>query len=363
MQQQLLISGATGYIASHVVEQALAAGYRITGTVRNPQDAAKVGHLTAMAMAGAEAGLGADRLRLVAADLMAPDPFTAHADVDAVLHLASPYVLNVRDPQRDLVDPAVQGTLSMLRAAAAHPRVRRVVMTSSMAAVTDSPDGRVLTEADWNTRSSLTRNAYYHSKTMAERAAWDFMAREKPGFDLVVINPFLVVGPSHTAAVNTSPQSLLNILNGTYPAVMALTWGFVDVRDVAAAHLAALTRPQASGRYLCVSENLSMAQAIALMRAEGYAGKYPRLDLSGPIGSALMKLASYSQGQGTGSYLRTHLGRVPRYDTSKAERDLGMRWRTAAQSLRDTMADLVRWGHLAAPARTEPPRFTQMKPS
>ena len=343
MQQKLLISGASGYIAGHVVEQALAAGHLVTGTVRNPQDTAKVAHLTAMA--------GPDRLQLVAADLNAADPFTAHADVDAVLHLASPYVLNVRDPQRDLVDPAVQGTLSMLRAAAAHPRVKRVVMTSSMAAVTDSPEDRVLTEADWNTRSSLTRNAYYYSKTLAEKAAWDFMAREKPGFTLVVINPFLVVGPSHTVAINTSPQSMLNILKGTYPAVLALTWGFVDVRDVAAAHIAALERPLAAGRYLCVSENLSMAQAIEVMRAEGYAGKYPKIDLSGPFGTALMKLASYSQGQGTGSYLRTHLGRVPRYDTTKAQRDLGMRWRPAAESLRDTLADLVRWGHLAAAAR------------
>ena len=342
IQQKLLISGASGYIASHVVEQALAAGHLVTGTVRNPQDLGKVGHLKAMA--------GADRLQLVAADLTDPDPFAAHADVDAVLHLASPYTLNVRDPQRDLVDPAVQGTLSMLRAAAANPRVKRVVMTSSMAAVTDSPDGRVLTEADWNTRSSLTRNAYYYSKTLAEKAAWNFMAREKPGFALVAINPFLVVGPSHTAAINTSPQTLLNILKGTFPGVLALTWGFVDVRDVAAAHIAALVRPEASGRYLCVSGNLSMAQVIALMRAEGYAGRYPKFDLSGPIGTALMQLASYSQGQGTGSYLRTHLGRVPRYDTARSERDLGMVYRPAAESLRDTLADLVRWGHIPAPS-------------
>lgn len=340
---KLLISGASGYIAAHVVEQALAAGHLVTGTVRNPDDAARVGHLRAMA--------GAERLRLVAADLTDRDPFTAHADVDAVLHLASPYSLNVRDPQRDLVDPAVQGTLSMLRAAAANPRVKRVVLTSSMAAVTDSPDGRVLTEADWNTGSSLTRNAYYYSKTLAEQAAWDFMAREKPGFTLVAINPFLVVGPSHTAAINTSPQTLLNILKGTYPAVLALTWGFVDVRDVAAAHIAAMARVAESGRYLCVSENLSMAQVMALMRAEGYSGRYPRLDLTGRFGTALMKLASYSQSRGTGSYLRTHLGRVPRYDTGKAQRDLGMIWRPAAESLCDTLADLVRWGHLDAPTR------------
>lgn len=340
MDRTVLVSGASGFIAGHVVEQLLGAGYRVVGTVRDPQDKAKVAHLAALP--------GADRLTLVAADLTAPDPFSAHADVDAILHLASPYVINVKDPQRDLVDPAVQGTLSMLRAAAANPRVKRVVLTSSMAAVTDSPDGRVLTDADWNTTSSLTRNPYYFSKTMAERAAWDFIAREKPGFDLVVINPFLVIGPSHTAAVNTSPQTLVDIVKGTYPAIMALTWGFVDVRDVAAAHVAAMERPEAKGRYLCVAGNMSMAETVDLIRAEGYPGKLPKLDLSGPFGTALMKLASLTQPKGVGSYLRTHLGRVPRNDTSRSVTDLGLRYRPVAASLFDTLADLARWGHIPA---------------
>lgn len=339
MGQSYLVSGASGFIAAHVVERALAAGHRVTGTVRNPDDPGKVGHLRAMA--------GVDRLTLVAADLMAPDPFGPHMDVDAVLHVASPYAITVRDPQRDLVDPAVQGTLSMLRAAAASPRVRRVVLTSSMAAVTDSPGDKVLTEADWNDRSSLTRNPYYYSKTLAERAAWDFMAREKPGFDLVAINPFLVVGPCHTATINTSVQTLVNLIAGTYPAVMALTWGFVDVRDVAAAHLAAVVRPMANGRYLCVAENLSMADCIALIRASGYAGKLPKIDLSGRFGTALMKLLALTQDKGTASYLRTHLGRVPHYDASKSRRDLGLTYRPAADSLSDTLADLARWGRIS----------------
>ncbi|MGL4239034.1 SDR family oxidoreductase [Tabrizicola sp.] len=343
MARNVLVSGATGYIAGHVIEQLLAAGNTVTGTVRDPNDKGKTAHLLAMP--------GAERLSLVAADLTDPDPFTAHADVDAILHLASPYVINVQDAQRDLVDPAVQGTLSMLRAAAANPRVKRIVLTSSMAAVTDNPDGRVLTDADWNTTSSLVRNPYYYSKTLAERAAWEFMEREKPGLDLVAINPFLVIGPSHTKAVNTSPQTLVDMLKGTYPAVMALTWGFVDVRDVAAAHVAAMNRPEANGRYLCVAANMSMAETAALMRAEGYAGRLPKLDLSGGFGTALMKLASYTQPKGAGSYLRTHLGQVPRYDATRVTRELGVSYRPVAQSLQDTLADLARWGHIPAAAR------------
>ncbi len=344
LQRKVLVSGASGFIAGHVIAQLLAEGHQVVGTVRDVSDSAKVAHLRAMP--------GAENLLLVAADLNGADlngadPFMAHADVDVIQHLASPYVVNVADPQRDLVDPAVQGTLAMLRAAAAHGRVKRVVLTSSVAAVTDEPGAQVLTEADWNEKSSLTRNPYFYSKTMAERAAWEFMAREKPGFDLVVINPFLVTGPSHTRAVNTSPQIFVDMLKGAYPAVLALTWGLVDVRDVAAAHVAAMNVAGAHGRYLCVSGNLSMREVMAQMRAEGFSGKLPKLDLSGGFGTRVMMLASYTQPQGTGSYLRSHLGRVPHYDNGKSRRELGLVYRPAAVTLTDTLADLVKWGHIS----------------
>jgi dihydroflavonol-4-reductase len=335
----VLVSGANGFIAAHAVEQLLKRGDTVIGTVRDPRDSGKNSALLAMEGAG-------ERLRLVAADLSGSDPFSAHMDVDAVLHMASPYVLNVRDPQRDLVDPAVNGTLAMLRAAAASPRVQRVVMTSSMAAITDEPDGRVLTEADWNTSSSLTRNPYYFSKAEAERAAWRFMETEKPHFDLVVINPFLVVGPAHTQAINTSNQVFVDIIGGKYPAIMALEWGFVDVRDVANTHLAALDHPNAKGRYICAAGNMNMSDLVSLIRRLGYPGKLPSLRLDGAAGTALMKLASHGQPTGVGSYLRTHLGRVPRFDNSKARRELGSNFRPVADSIADTLADLARWDHI-----------------
>jgi dihydroflavonol-4-reductase len=337
----VLVTGANGFIAAHAVERLLARGDWVIGTVRDPGDSKKSAMLTNMQ--GAK-----ERLRLAAADLLAEDPFAALMDVDGVLHMASPYIIDVKDPQRDLVDPAVKGTLSLLRAAAASPRVKRVVLTSSMAAITDNPDGRVLTENDWNTGSSLTRNPYYYSKTLAERAAWDFMEKEKPGFDLVVINPFMVIGPAHTQAVNTSNQMFVDFLSGKYPAIMALNWGFVDVRDVADAHLAALDKSEAKGRYICAAGTMDMAQVVDLMRARGYAGKLPRMALTGTIGTALMKLMSYTQPNGVGSYLRTHLGRVPRFDNSKIRRDLGLVFRPVEESIADTLADLARWGHIPA---------------
>jgi dihydroflavonol-4-reductase len=343
MPHTILVSGATGFIAGHTIEKLLAQGHDVVATVRNANDTAKTAYL--MAMPGATA-----HLTLVSAQLTSPNPFDAYVDVDIIMHMASPYVMNVKDPQRDLVDPAVEGTLSMLRAAAKSPRVKRVVLTSSMAAITDEPDGRVLTEADWNSKSTLTRNPYYMSKATAERAAWDFMEREKPGFDLVVINPFLVIGPAHSAAINTSNQTFVDMIKGVYPAIMAIDWGFVDVRDVADAHIAVMNAPAASGRYICASAKMTMAEVVALMRAKGYGGtKLPKLDLSGGIGTALMRVASYFQPTGIGSYLRTHLDRVPRFDNSKIKKDLGITFRSPADSIADTLTDLAKWGHIPAP--------------
>lgn len=344
MTATVLISGASGFIASHTIERLLGAGHEVIGTVRCPDDAAATAHLRALPGA-------AERLRLVAADLQSPGAFDAYAqEADYVLHMASPYQLTVADAARDLVQPAVQGTLAMLEACAKAPRVKRVVLTSSMAAITDEPDSaRVLSEADWNDKSSLTRNPYYFSKAEAERAAWRFVETQKPTFDLVVINPFIVIGPSMVKAVNESNKILIDLLQGAYPMIMALTWGFVDVRDVADAHVAAMTAPGASGRYLCAGETRSMRALVEFLRGHGFAhARLPRLGLDGPFGTRLALLAAATQPKGVASYLRSHLGRVVRYDNSKIQRDLALRFRPLETSLEDTLADLVRWGHVKA---------------
>lgn len=343
MATKLLVSGATGFIAGHTIERLLGRGYHVVGTVRDLRDETKHAHLRGFAGA-------AERLSLVQADLLDNDPFTPHADVDVIMHMASPYVIDVKDPQRDLVDPAVRGTLAMLKAAALNPRVKRVVLTSSMAAITDEPDGRVLTEEDWNRKSGLKRNPYYYSKTMAENAAWDFMKRHKPPFDLVVINPFVVIGPSHTKAINTSNQLLLDVINGTYPAILALSWGFVDVRDVADAHLRAAEEGAANGRYICASDVMSMSRLVSVIARAGWAdSNIPTMNLARPFGTLLMQVASFSQPAGIGSYLRSHLGGVVRFNNAKIQQDLGMSFLTPAQSVKDSLQDLVKWGHLSAP--------------
>ncbi len=337
---RVLVTGAMGFIAAHTIADLLAHGYEVVGTVRSRRKALQEAALARLP--------GAERLSLVEADLLREGAFDEHArGCDAVFHMASPYAVNVKNPQRELVDPAVNGTLNVLKAAAKAGSVKRVVLTSSFAAITDEPPSdHPLTERDWNTKSSLKRNPYYFSKAEAERAAWRFMEEAKPGFDLVVINPFLVIGPSYTRALNESNKLLADMTKGVYPGVLALAWGFVDVRDVARAHVLALETPGASGRYICSGEILSMRQTVAALQAALPGAKLPRLSLNYSFLTTLMKLASYTQPAGVGSYLRSHLGRKLSYDNGKIRRELGWSYRPAAGAIADAAADMVKQGHI-----------------
>ena len=327
----ILVTGASGFIASHIVEQLLAKGHQVRGTVRSIK----------------KATAARPNLELVEADLMKPASLDAAAKgCTHVIHAASPYVLNTKDPQTDLVDPAVNGTRNVLEACAMAGTVKRVVLTSSMAAITDEPDNNhLLTESDWNTKSTLARNPYYLSKTLAERAAWEFIAQRKPSFDLVAINPFLVIGPSLIPQLNVSNQIFVDLFKGTYPGIMSLTWGFVDVRDVADAHVRALATGPAKGRYICAGETVSMRKLVDILQRNGY-DKLPGIPMDNAIGNLLVRLVSYTKPAGVGTYLRTHVGRVPRYDTTKIRTELGMKFRSAETSIIDTMKDLRKWGHL-----------------
>jgi dihydroflavonol-4-reductase len=340
-ESRVCVTGASGFVASWLVRELLERGVTVRGTVRR---VASADHLRALPGA-------VERLELVEADLTVPGSFEpAVRGCGTVFHTASPYVIQVDDPQRDLVDPAVNGTLAVLRACAAAGDVARVVLTSSMAAVTDEPDGRVLTEADWNEKSTLQRNPYYLSKTMAERAAWTFVERERPRFDLVAMNPFMIMGPSLGPGLNVSNKIIADLVNGVYPGILSITWGIVDVRDVAHAHVRAAEVQAANGRYLLVQEPpVSMRTLVGWLREAGYGDgtKLPSRAMDNAVGNLLVKLNSYVQPAGVGSYLRTHIGRVPRYDTTKARQELGTTLRPTRETVLDTARDLERQGHIS----------------
>jgi dihydroflavonol-4-reductase len=253
----------------------------------------------------------------------------------------------VEDPQTQLVDPAVKGTTNVLESCDKTGSIQRVVFTSSMAAISDETRTDVVfSERDWNEKSSLTRNPYYYSKMLAERAAWQFM-EENPRFDLVAINPSVVIGSSLCPSLNTSNRIIRDLMAGQYPAIMNLSWVFVDVRDVAKAHALAMTRQEASGRYLCANSTLSMRKIVQLLKRNGYSDfAFPRIELTSKLADAFVRAASYTYPRGTGSYLRTHIGKAMRFDNQKIQGELGIEFIPVEQSVLDTVEDLLRWGHL-----------------
>jgi len=337
---KVCVTGASGFIAAHIVKQLLDAGYHVKATVRS--EASRYPYLTSLDGA-------AERLEFAQASLQDNGAFDdIVADCDVVMHTASPYIVNVKDPQKDLVDPAVHGTTNVLESCAKSARVKRVVLTSSMAAITDEASNETtFSETNWNTKSDLKRNPYYYSKTLAERSAWDFIEKKKPGFDLVVINPFMVIGPSLGPGLNESNKIFADIMSGAYPTLMSVTWGIVDVRDVAKAHVLAMETSNASGRYLVSNETMTMTQVVKHLNSIGYSHyKLPKINLATPFGDKVMKLLSYTQPKGSGSYMRSHIGKDMRYDNSKVKQELGIEFIPAKESIKAAVEDLLKWNHL-----------------
>jgi len=290
---------------------------------------------------------GSERITFYEAELLNNKSFDAAiANANIVFHCASPYVLKVEDPQKQLVEPAVNGTLNVLRSCMDSKTVSRVVLTSSMAAVTDSPEG-TLNEDSWNTKSSLTRNPYYFSKTRAELAAWKFVSTEKPKWDLVVMNPFVIMGPAFDNALNESNKIVLDILTGKYPVIMGLDWGIVDVRDVARAHILAAETSNAKGRYILVDHKISMKDFCEKITRNhsNDSKKVPTSNLDCGIGNTLMKGAALFQPHGVSDYLQTNIGKVLTFDNSKIKKDLGMQFTQLDVTLADTIQSLKDRGH------------------
>ena len=336
------VTGASGYIASHIVRELLEAGYTVRGTVRGLGNGKAYPELTSLP--GAD-----DRLELVQADLLDEGSFdNAVAGCEYVIHTASPFFLETRDAQRDLVEPALRGTLNVLRACAGAGTVKKVVQTSSGAAIYSTiRSDHTYSEKDWNRDSTPKRNPYLYSKTVAEEAAWEFMNNENPGFTLAVINPGWVIGPSLIPSLNTSANGIRDAMIGKAPAVISWDGEVVDVRDVAHAHVLAMENDKAHGRYLCIAENWALADVIQLMRENGFDQyKLPTLRMDGPIGIALTKVLLFAQPKGMRQYLLGQVGRRKRMDTTKIRQELGMQFRPARETILAAAADLVKWGHV-----------------
>ncbi|XP_021771389.1 tetraketide alpha-pyrone reductase 1-like [Chenopodium quinoa] len=266
-RKKICVTGASGFIASWIVKLLLDRGYVVNGTVLSLNDPKEVHHL--LTLDGAN-----ERLHLFEANLMKEGSFdSAIHGCDGVFHTACPVKLDVSNPQAEMIDPAVKGTLNVLASCAKVPSIKRVVFTSSMASVLCT--GRPLTaetvvDDTWFSVPELCEKSpmkwYLLSKTFAEQAAWKFV--KEHDIDMVSINPGIVIGPALQPTINASVAAILNLVNGSETYDNG-TYGWVHVKDVAEAHILAFETPAASGRYL-LNENVHHVSELVKILRELY---------------------------------------------------------------------------------------------
>lgn len=270
------VTGGTGYIASWIVKYLLSDGHIVRITVRDKSSTDKYQHLVDIAknLTG--------ELQIYQADLLTENSFDKVIEgADYVMHTASPFFIDDgADAQKKLVDPAVKGTLNVLSSVNKADSVKRVVLTSSIAAIYgDNIDMQhqglqQFDETNWNTTSSVKHNAYSYSKTEAEKAAWA-LAGKQDEWDLVTIHPGFVLGPSLTKRKDsTSITTLLRLVNGEFKAGSPdLEFVFSDVRDIAQGHIRAAFTETAKGRYIIANETGNLLDLGEIISAT-YQGKY-----------------------------------------------------------------------------------------
>lgn len=328
----VLVTGASGYIASWLVKYLLEAGHTVHGTVRDPAKSSGLEHLQALSKAHP------GRLKLFKADLLAKGSYDeAMQTCELVMHTASPFVISgLKDNYEELVRPALEGTRNVLEAANRVISVRRVVLTSSVVSVYgDNIDGLqvpggIFTEEHWNTTSTVDHQPYPYSKVVAEREAWDIQGKQSR-WDLVTINPGLVLGPSLTkASASTSLVFIRQLANGTmYPGAPDLWMGVVDVRDVAMAHIKAGFTPAAKGRHLTNAANTTALEMGRILRRK-FGGKYKFPRFTAP--KLLVWLVAPMAGL-TRKFVALNVGYKIGFDNRKGIRELGLEYRPLEQTV------------------------------
>jgi nucleoside-diphosphate-sugar epimerase len=342
----VLVTGGSGFIASHAILQLLAADHQVRTTVRSLKREADVRAL--LKRGGTEPG---DRLSFIAADLENDAGWAeAVAGCDYVLHVASPFPSGVPKHEDDLIVPARDGALRVLRAAR-DAGVKRVVLTSSFAAIGygHKQQNAPFDETSWTDLHGDDLTAYVKSKTVAERAAWDFIAAEGRGLELSVVNPVAVFGPVLGPDYSTSILLVQRLMDGAMPGLPKLYFGAVDVRDVADLHLRAMTDPAAKGeRFLAIAGDfLSILDIARILKARmGAAAKrVPTRQLP----NWLVRVAALRDP--AIKLITPELGKLKNATNAKARRLLGWAPRSNEEAIVATAESLIRLGLLKSTAK------------
>ena len=341
----VLVTGGSGFVGSHCILQLLAAGHTVRTTIRNLKREGDVRSM--LKTGGAEPG---DRLQFFAADLESDAGWAAAMrGCDYVLHVASPIPVSVPKDENELIVPAREGALRALRAAHA-AGVKRVVLTSSFAAIGYGlkPQSAPFDETSWTDITGPGATPYIKSKTIAERAAWDFVAKEG-GPELAVVNPVAVLGPVLGPDYSPSIMIVQRMLDGAVPGCPQRWFGVVDVRDVAELHVLAMTHPAARGeRFLCTAGDfMSMLEIAQVLRARlgPAAAKVPARQLP----NWLVRLAALRDP--ALKQLLPELGKHKNGTNAKARGLLGWKPRSSEDAIVASAESLMRLGLLKAMTR------------
>lgn len=338
----VLVTGATGYIAGWVVRRLLEAGHEVRAAVRDPHNREKVGPLEQMA-----AGLPGT-LRFFRTDLLEEGSYgEAMEGCGVVYHTASPFLLRFEDPQAELVEPALLGTRNVLNSVNATQSVKRVVLTSSCAAIYgDNADvaqtaSGMFTEADWNTTSSLDHKPYSYSKTLAEKAAWEVVGTQDR-WDLVTVNPSLVLGPAiNPRATSGSFQLMKSIGDGTLrTGVPSYPFGAVDVREVAEANVrAGDDLSVASGRYILSGYNTDMPEVVGILKNHyGSRFPFPRFVLPKWLTWLVAPIVDKSM---TRRLITRNVAIPAAFDNRKSREQLGINYRPLEESVLEMFEQMI----------------------
>ncbi len=264
--EKVLVTGSTGFIGLHCIHQLIEKGYSVNGTLRSKSREEEVRSSLK------KTNLSDANLSLYECDLMSDDGWEKAIDgCDYVLHIASPFINGLPDHEDDLIKPALTGTQRILKLSAANPQIKKIIITSSFAAVGDTFNGQtVFNESDWSDPNNNKISAYNKSKTLAEKSAWDFM-ESNPSFKLTVINPVGVIGPMLSDDIGTSNLFVKKILDGSTPGNPGLHIGFVDVRDVARAHVDSIKNEKSDNKRIILSKDeIWVSELSEILRNLGY---------------------------------------------------------------------------------------------
>lgn len=338
----VLVTGATGYVAGWIVKKLLDEGICVHAAVRDPDNKEKLKFLDQLS------AQSKGRIVYFKSNLLSDGSYAeAMEGCELVYHTASPFILDVKDPQKELVDPAKLGTSNVLETANRIKSVKRVVVTSSVAAIYgDNIDLRstangIFTEDDWNISSTVKHGAYLYSKTQAEKKAWEIYRKQKR-WDLVVVNPGLVMGPALNPLLVTSESFRLikQFGDGSLRAgVPKMGMGVVDVRDLGLIHFQAGFISEAKGRYIASGHNTKYIDLAKVLQPV-YGSKYPIPKKEMPtwiiwlLGPMINKAL-------TRKFVSRNIGYEWKGDNSKSKKELGVAYRPLRESVIDMFQQLI----------------------